>query len=214
LVEAGQGFGVQAWTDGGQPQPLTLPGGVQPVQVSANYGLACALAVTGDVYCWDAGGNHGLSLTAAPSRLALAAPVRLISVGQNSVCGVTFDDRRGCEAAWYDNPFLPTEPAGPGDFQVRQATFASVREVHAGFAQGVIVRGDGQAFYLPRTGAGSDNAGEPFNGVSNAVASGGDRGAACVQEAGGAVFCHAGGTTSRATVGGAPLQAQAAACPL
>jgi hypothetical protein len=90
-----------------------------------------------------------------------------------------------------------------------------VRDVHAGFGQGIIVRSDGTAVYL---GGGvvppNDNPGEPFTGVTNVVAAGGDRGSACVQNQAGAVFCRTGGGVAQATLGGAPLTAQAAACPL
>lgn len=214
LVEQGSGFEVLAWSDNGQPTSMPLPGGASPVQVSANYGLACALDTRGGVSCWDSGGNHGLPLTAAASTVDLGAPVRQISVGQNSVCGVTFDDRLVCEAAWYDSPYLPTEGAG-ADFNVRSTTFPSVAEMHSGFAQGVVVTTSGEAFYLPRVGAGQDNPGEQFEGVSNAIAAGGDRGNACVLTDTGAVFCRTGaGAATQANLDGAPLVAQVAACPL
>jgi hypothetical protein len=214
LVEQGAGFGVLSWTDNGTPAPVTLPDGAQPIQVSANYGLACALSTAGAAYCWNAGGNHSLQLTDAPTRMPLARAVQLISVGQNSVCGVSFAGTLECQAAWYDSPFLPTEGAAP-NFQVRAASFPSVRDVHVGFGQGVIVRSDGSAVYL---GGGvvppNDNPGEPFTGAANIIASGGDRGSACVQTQAGSVFCRTGGGIAQATLGGTPLTAQAAACPL
>lgn len=214
LVTEGDGFGVLSWTDNGAPAPVTLPDGEEPIQVSANYGLACALSTTGNAYCWDAGGNHSLQLTAAPARVAIARPLQMISVGQNSVCGVSFDSTLECVAAWYDSPFLPTEGSAP-NFQVRASTFPAIREVHAGFGQGIVVRSDGTAAFL----AGgvvppADNPGQPFTGVTNVVAAGGDRGSACVQTQAGAVFCRVGGGVSQATLGGAPLVAQAASCPL
>lgn len=214
LVEQGARFGVLSWSDNGTPTSMTLPGGTDPVQVSANYGLACALDSAGSVSCWDSGGNHGLPLDATPTTIDLGAPVRLISVGQNSICGVTFDNQLVCEAAWYDSPYLPTEGAG-ADFSVRTTTFPDVAEVHSGFAQGVVVTGAGEAYYLPRVGAGQDNPGELFAGVSNVIASGGDRGSACVQTDAGAVFCRtAASAVSQATLDGAPLTAQVANCPL
>jgi hypothetical protein len=215
LVEQGDGFGVSSWTDNGTPTAVTLPGGAQPIQVSANYGLACALSTAGDAYCWNAGGNHSLPLTDAPTRMPLARAVQMISVGQNSVCGVSFDGTLECQAAWYDTPFLPTEGAAP-NFQLRQSTFPAVREVHVGFGQGIVVRADGTAAFL---GGGvvppADNPGQPFTGVTNVVAAGGDRGSACVQNAAGAVFCRTGAASiAPATLDGAPLTAQAATCPL
>ena len=213
LVDEGTGFGVRSWADNGTPAPVALPGGALPVQVSANYGLACALSNAGDAVCWDVGGNHGLGLTAAPSRIALAKPVKLISVGQNSVCGISFEDTLECQAAWYDNPYLPTEAVGQS-FQIRQASFPTVREIHAGFRQGVIVRGDGAAFFLPGNGAGTDNPGVQFTGATDVIAAGGDRGNACVQTSTGSVYCMVAGATRQATLGGASLTAQAAACPL
>jgi hypothetical protein len=85
-----------------------------------------------------------------------------------------------------------------------------------GFGQGVVVRADGTAAYI---GGGavppSDNPGEPFTGVTNIVAAGGDRGSACVQSSTGAVFCRVGANSiAPATLDGAPLTAQAATCPL
>jgi hypothetical protein len=85
-----------------------------------------------------------------------------------------------------------------------------------GFGQGVVVRADGTAAYI---GGGavppSDNPGEPFTGVTNIVAAGGDRGSACVQNSAGAVFCRVGANSiAPATLDGAPLTAQAATCPL
>lgn len=214
LVAEGDGFGVLSWTDNGAPAPVTLPNGEEPIQVSANYGLACALSTAGNAYCWNAGGNHSLQLTDAPTRVAINRPLQMISVGQNSVCGVSFDSTLECVAAWYDSPFLPTEGSAP-NFQVRASTFPSIREVHAGFGQGIVVRSDGTAVFL----AGgvvppADNPGQPFTGVTNVIAAGGDRGSACVQTQAGAVFCRVGTGVAQATVGGAPLVAQAAACPL
>lgn len=213
LVRQGQGFGVMAWTDSAAPAPVTLPNGARPVQVSGNYGMACALDNTGKVYCWDAGGNHGLGLTAMPSQVDLGEPVKMVSVGQNSVCGVSFVDTLKCQAAWYDNPYLPTEGSAP-NFQIRQSTFPTVREVHAGFRQGIVVRGDGAAFYLPGNAAGADNPGQQFMGAADVIASGGDRGNACVQTSAGAVHCYVSGTTRPATIGGVALRASAAACPM
>lgn len=214
LVEQGAGFGVLSWTDNGAPAPVTLPDGAQPIQVSANYGLACALGTTGAAYCWNAGGNHGLPLTDAPTRMPLARPVQMISVGQNSVCGVSFGGTLECQAAWYDSPYLPTEGSAP-NFQVRQSTFPSIRLVHAGFKQGIIVRSDGTAVYLPGGAIPpNDNPGQPFTGLTNIVAAGGDRGSACVQNDAGAVFCHNESGFAQATLGGAPLTARAADCPL
>lgn len=214
LVEQGAGFGIMSWTDSGEPTSVILPGGAQPIQVSANYGLACALSTAGDVYCWNAGGNHSLQLTDAPTRMPLARAVQMISVGQNSVCGVSFDATLECQAAWYDSPFLPTEGSAP-NFQVRQSTFPSIREVHVGFGQGIIVRADGTAAFLSGgVVPPNDNPGQPFSGVTNIVAAGGDRGSACVQTAAGAVFCRVGTGVTQATLDGAPLVAQAAQCPL
>jgi hypothetical protein len=214
LVTEGDGFGILSWTDNGTPAPVTLPDGAEPIQVSANYGLACALSTAGDAYCWNAGGNHSLQLTDAPTRMAIARPLQQISVGQNSLCGVSFDATLECVAAWYDSPFLPTEGSAP-NFQVRASTFPSIREVHAGFGQGIVVRTDGTAVFLPGgVVPPADNPGQAFTGVTNVIAAGGDRGSACVQTQAGAVFCRVGTGVSQATVGGAPLLAQAATCPL
>jgi len=212
LVREGQGFAVKAWTDNGAPATVTLPGGARPVQVSGNYGIACALDNAGLVHCWDAGGNHGLGVTATPSLVDLGKPVKMISVGQNSVCGVSFQDTLECKAAWYDNPWLPTEGMAP-NFTVRQSTFPMVRDVHAGFRQGIVVRGDGAAFYLAGTGAGMDNPGTQFMGAADVIASGGDRGNACVQTRTGQVYCYVSSQVRQATLGGMALTASAATCP-
>jgi len=216
LVEQGEGFGVLSWMNDDTPAPVTLPNGAQPIQVSANYGLACALSTAGDVYCWNAGGNHSLQqLTDAPTDMQLARAVQMISVGQNGVCGVSFDNTLECQVAWYDSPFLPTEGAAP-NFQIRQSSFPSVASVRIGFGQGIIVRTDGTAAFLQQGGASppADNAGQAFTGVSGIVAAGGDRGSACVLTGAGSVFCHNGTAAAQATLDGAPLTAQAAACPL
>lgn len=215
LIEQGDGFGILSWTGNGAPAPVTLPGGAQPVQVSANYGLACALSSAGEVFCWTAGGNHSIQgLTEAPTRMQIARPLQMISTGQNGVCGVSFGDTLECFSAWYDNPFLPTEGNAP-NFQVRQSTFPSVRSVHIGYSQGIVVRSDGTAAFLPGGAQPpSDNPGQPFTGVTNVVAAGGDRGSACVLTESGSVFCRSGNAVAQATLGGAPLTAQAAACPL
>ncbi len=213
LVERGNGFGVLSWTDAGAPAEVILPDGAQPIQVSANYGLACALSTAGDAYCWNAGGNHSLGLTDAPSKLVLGEPVHMISVGQNSVCGVTFNDTLACQVAFYDGPYLPTEGAAP-NFQIRQSTFPAVREVHAGFRQGIVVRSDGSAVYLGENTPGADNPGVPFTGATDVIAASGDRGNACVQTRAGSVYCRVGTSIAQATIAGAPLQAQAASCPL
>ena len=141
----------------------------------------------------------------------------MISVGQNGVCGVSFDNTLECQVAWYDSPFLPTEGNAP-NFQIRQTTFPSVASVHIGFGQGIMVRTDGTAAYLDKDAGGftppSDNPGQPFTGVSDIVAAGGDRGSACVLTSAGSVFCHNGTAVAQATLDGAPITAQAAACPL
>lgn len=213
LTKTGGKFGVVGWVDTGNPAAIALPADVNPVQVSGNYGLACALASTGDVYCWEAGGNHNItSITTTPSKVTLDGPVRQVSVGQNTVCGVTFDDKLTCVAAWYDNPWLPSEGQAP-NFTVKQSTFPEVREVHAGFHQGVIVDGSGVAHFLDGNGSpGTDNPGSPFTGVSDVVAAGGDRGNACVANAAGELHCWVSGAT-RATLDGQPVQVQAADCP-
>ncbi len=213
LVEQGGGFGIRSWTDNGTPTAITLPGGAQPIQVSANYGLACALSTAGDAYCWNAGGNHSMQHGDTPTDIQLRRAVQMISVGQNSVCGVSFDGTLECQAAWYDNPYLPTEGNAP-NFQIRQTTFPSVREVHAGFRQGIVVKGDGTAVFLGQAFPPSDNPGEAFTGVTNIIAAGGDRGNACVQTSTGAVFCRVGTAVRQATLGGAALTARVAACPL
>lgn len=213
LVEQGDGLGIRSWTDNGTPTAITLPGGAQPIQVSANYGLACALSTAGQAFCWNAGGNHSMQIGDAPTNIQLRRAVQMISVGQNSVCGVSFDGTLECQAAWYDNPYLPTEGNAP-NFQVRQSTFPSVREVHSGFRQGIVVKGDGTAVFLGQAFPPSDNPGEPFTGVTNIIAAGGDRGNACVQTSAGAVFCRVGTAVRQATLGGAPLTARVAGCPL
>ncbi|HET9956154.1 MAG TPA: hypothetical protein VFQ61_16720 [Polyangiaceae bacterium] len=212
LVRQGQGFSVVGWTENGSPAPIALPSGVQPVQVSGNYGLACALATTGDVYCWEAGGNHSLGFTTTPSKAQLGKPVKLISVGQNTVCGVSFDNTLECQVAWYDSPWVPTEGSAP-NFKVRQTTFPSIAEVHAGYHQGIIVRSDGAAFFLEGNSPGMDNPGKQFTGATNVVAAGGDRGNACVQAGDGSVYCFVNGAVKQATLSGAPLKVKAATCP-
>ena len=149
LVREGSGFKVLGWTGDGTPAPIALPDAAQPMQVSANYGVACALDDKGAVYCWEAGGNHDLGVTTTPSKMAFDKPIKMISVGQNAVCGVSFSDTLECKAGWYSSPWLPTEGTAP-DFRVRQSTFPMVRSVHAGYHYGAVVRADGQAFYLGR----------------------------------------------------------------
>ena len=211
LVREGTGFKVMGWTGDSAPAAIALPSGVRPVQVSANYGIACALDDTGSVYCWEAGGNHDLGVTTTPSKMAFDKPLKMISVGQNTVCGVSFTNTLDCKAGWYSSPWLPTEGMAP-NFKVRQSTFPMVRSVHAGYHYGIIVRGDGQAFYLGDASPGMDNPGTAFTGATDVVAAGGDRGNACVLTGTGAVYCRAGGSVKQATLGGSALKAVAAAC--
>lgn len=211
LVREGSGFRVLGWTGDGTPAPVALPDGVRPMQVSANYGVACALDDTGAVYCWEAGGNHDLGVTTTPSKMAFDKPIKMISVGQNAVCGVSFSNTLECKAGWYSSPWLPTEGTAP-DFRVRQTTFPMVRSVHAGYHYGTVVRADGQAFYLGDSPPGMDNPGMAFTGATDVVAAGGDRGNACVLTSTGAVFCRAGGSVKPATLGGSALKAVAAPC--
>jgi hypothetical protein len=212
LVREGSGFRVMGWTGDGSPATIPLPSEVRPMQVSANYGVACALDDTGSVYCWEAGGNHDLGVTTTPSKMDFDKPLKMISVGQNTVCGVSFSNTLECKAGWYSSPWLPTEGMAP-DFRVRQSTFPMVRSVHAGYHYGTIVRADGQAFYLGDTPPGMDNPGTPFTGATDVVAAGGDRGNACVLTATGSVYCRdSGGSVKQATLGGSPLAAVAAPC--
>lgn len=219
LVTNGSNFAIQGWRGESAPNLLTLPDGEQPIQVSANYGLACALSTSGSVFCWAQGGNvsiQGLGAQASPVAVDLGAPVRLVSAGQDTLCGVTFDDTLTCVGNFNASPYLPTQRVG-GDILLLPDTFPSVREVHAAFHQGTVVSTDGAAFFLPGVGAGENNPGMPFAGASDVIASGGDRGTSCVLTAGGEVFCMfgaTGGPSQRATIDGAPLVAQAAACPL
>lgn len=204
---------LRSWADGGSPAPINLPNGAKPVQVSANYGLACALDTQGDVYCWEAGGNHQIEgVTTTPSQLELGAPSKMVSVGQNSVCAISFDDTLQCTAHWYSSPWLPTR-AEDGNVALETSSFPSVRDVTAGYHQGIIVKTDGTAYYLGHTDVGSDNPGVAFTGASNVVASGGDRGRACVQTDDGSVYCITGSSTTLVTVDGQALKAEAADCP-
>jgi hypothetical protein len=211
LVREGSGFKVMGWTGDGTPAPIALPDAAKPMQVSANYGVACALGDTGAAYCWEAGGNHDLGVTTTPSKMAFDKPLKMISVGQNAVCGVSFSNTLECKAGWYSSPWLPTEGTAP-DFRVRQSTFPMVLSVHAGYHYGTVVRADGQAFYLGDSPPGMDNPGAPFTGATDVVAAGGDRGNACVLTATGSVFCRAGDSVKQATLGGSPLKAVAAPC--
>lgn len=218
LVTQGTGFGILGWQNDAAPSGVTLPGGEQPVQVSANYGLACALATTGAVFCWQQGANVSVPNVmgqTSPVPVDLGAPVRLVSAGQDTLCGVTFDDTLTCTGEFNASPYLPTQRVG-GEIQLLTTSFPSVREVHAAFHQGTIVRSDGSAFFLPGVGAGENNPGQQFTGATNVVASGGDRATSCVVTTAGEVFCMfgaMGGPTQRATIDGAPLVAQAAQCP-
>jgi hypothetical protein len=220
LVEEGGGFGIRGWSGEGTPAALTLPGGEQPIQVSANYGLACALSTAGSAYCWDQGGNvsiQGFGSQATPLLVeALDAPLQSVSAGQDTVCGVTFDNTLTCFGNFNASPYLPTQSVG-GDIEILPTRFPDVREVHAAFQQGTVVTGDGAAFFLPGVGAGQDNPGLPFTGATNVIATGGDRGTSCVVTGAGEVFCMfgaTGGPVQRASIGGANLVAAAAACPL
>ena len=213
LVKDGSGFAVVGWVGDGTPAPIALPAGVKPVQVSANYGLACALDTQGAVYCWEAGGNHDIAgVTTTPSLVGLEAPSKMVSVGQNSVCAVTFYDTLQCVAHFYSSPWLPTRADG-GEVSLETSSFPSVRDVTAGFHQGIIVKTDGTAYYLGHTDVGSDNPGVAFTGATSVVASGGDRGRACVQTEDGSVYCMTGSSATVATVDGQPLKAAAADCP-
>lgn len=180
LVDEAGGLAIRGWNGNGTPAPLALPDGEEPIQVSANYGLACALSTSGSVFCWYQGGNvsiQGLSGQAAPVAVDLGAAVRQISAGQDTLCGVTFAHTLACVGSFNASPYLPAQHVN-GDVQFLATTFPSVREVHAAFQQGSVVTSDGAAFFLPGVAAGSDNPGVSFAGASDVIASGGDRGTA------------------------------------
>lgn len=212
LIREGSGFGILSWKGTDQPAPLTLPGGANPVQVAANYGLACALDTQGDVYCWDMGGNHQVpGVNASPAKMDFAAPSRMVTVGQNSVCALTFDGVIQCAAHYYSSPWLPAKSEN-GQPTLDASNYEPARDISAGYHQGIIVKDDGTAYYFGDNSAQANDHGKLFTGATDVVASGGDRGNACVMTRGGDVYCWSGGSSVRATLAGQPLKAATASC--
>lgn len=212
LVRDSGGFGILNWRGTDQPAPLALPGGARPVQVAANYGLACALDTQGDVYCWDAGGNHQVpGVTASPSKMDFAEPSSMVTVGQNSVCALTFEGVIQCAAHYYSSPWLPTKVEN-GQPTLDAALYEPAIDIAAGYHQGIIVKADGTAYYFGDNGSQVNNHGKPFTGATNVVASGGDRGSACVMTSIGDVYCWSNGASVQATLAGQPLKAAVASC--
>lgn len=212
LVRESGGFGILSWKGTEQPAPLALPDGARPVQVAANYGLACALDTQGDVYCWDMGGNHQVpGVTGTPSKMDFAEPSRMVTVGQNSVCALTFDGVIQCAAHYYSSPWLPAKTEN-GQPTLDASLYEPARDITAGYHQGIIVKADGTAYFFGDNGSQTNNHGQLFAGASDVVASGGDRKNACVMTSGGDVYCWSNGASVQATLGGQPLKAATAPC--
>lgn len=213
--------GIQCWRDGSAPSAPGLPAGFEVQQLSAAYGLACALNSQGEVWCWLAGGNVGSTLgnllSETPAKMPFAEPMVQVAAGQTSICGIKHGGGVDCIAGWHDGFFLPGRNDGAGGFELATQYTHDVVAFQSGWLQGIGVRADGTAFYSPgQFGAPASNDSQfvAFSGVSSAVSAGGDRldsgGAACVLDARGDVFCLDGGSTVRVT---GPVKAAAGSCP-
>lgn len=213
--------GIQCWTGNSAPSAPALPAGFEVQQLSASYGLACALNTKGEVWCWLEGGNVGSALgnilSETPTKLPFEEPMVQVAAGQTSVCGVKLGGGVDCVAGWNDGFFLPGRSDGAGGFELATEYTDDVVAFQSGWLQGIGVRSDGTAFYSPGafgSPAADDSGFIEFNGVSSAIAAGGDRlasgGSACVLDEAGDVFCLNGSSAVKVT---GAVKAAAGSCP-
>ena len=204
---------IECWR--GNLKKVEFPEPVEPVQISGSYGASCALSSKGEVWCWQQGGGAEIpGVQATPSKMAFKYPIIYLSVGQRAVCGVRATGGVDCFARYDDAFFLPV--AGDGDASKTVAKLlGDVAELQAGFVQGVLIKHDGTAVYAPGAyGVAPRDTSHfiPFEGVTNAVASGGKRYAFCVLTADGDVKCLD-ETTNKVISFTGEEKAQTAACP-
>lgn len=167
-----------------------LPADFDVMQLSAGYGLVCALNRQGEAWCWSDGGNFGGGLGTVvqntPSKLPFSEPVIFIAAGQNGVCGIKQSGGAECKFSYYDNRFLPS--ANMDQLGVTPANFApNVKAIQMAYGKGVFINKDGSAQYYP---------GPTTLNVGKAVAAGGDRAAISVVNENGDVYVVDGGTAS------------------
>ena len=183
-----------------------LPNGFNPVQITASYGFVCALDTSGAVWCWSNGGNMGGGLSevigSAPSELPFDKPMKFISAGQNSICGVQYEGGVKCKFSYYDSRYLPAKEA-VSLAETPEGFLPNAEVFQATWGKGVAINEDGSVVYFE-----GEN---QISGISNAVSAGGHREAITVIDAAGGVFLVDGGNASKVATS-AP--AAAADCPL
>ena len=183
IIKNGELRDVRCWTKNTPVERPALPAGFDVMQLSANYSDVCALASNGDAWCWEQKSENSLSFAGpAPSKAPFSGPLDYISTGQLSVCGVLRTGGVECLARWDSADYLPTK----GSSEINPVIQQGMEEViafQAGFGQGISIHSDGSAKLWKNGNA------TPFNGLTDAVSAGGDRGAACVLTANHEVHC-------------------------
>jgi alpha-tubulin suppressor-like RCC1 family protein len=100
-------LGAGGEPDGSFPQPTLVSGGYSFSMVSAGHDHTCALATTGEAYCWGSNSNGQLGIGSSdsnnhlsPEPVAGGTKFLYISAGMNHTCGVATDGTGYC---WGDN---------------------------------------------------------------------------------------------------------------
>ncbi len=151
--------------------------------MSANYSDVCALNADGKAWCWEQKADNSLDwIGVNPVEAPFSEPLAQVAVGQLQVCGVKRSGGVECLARWDSSGYLPSK-GNQTTVPVAQAGMETAIAFQAGFGQGISVHRDGTA-RLWKNGKAS-----LFEGVTDAVAAGGDRGVACVLTAGRDLFC-------------------------
>lgn len=182
-----------------------LPNDFDAMQITAGYGLVCALNRNGEAWCWLDGGNTGGGIQGAvgttPSKFPFNEPMVYIQAGQNSVCGIKFEGGAECKFSYYDTSVLPS-PTPEGLATTPSGFAPNAKAIQIGYKIGVVINEDGSAKYYP--------GGSNLN-VGKAVAAGGDRAAISLVNENGDVYLIDGGTARQVN---GQYKAEAHSCSL
>lgn len=184
-----------------------LPADFDAMQITAGYGLACALNRQGEVWCWIDGSNTGGGISSVvsttPSKFPFSEPMVYVQAGQNSVCGIKFSGGAECKFSYHDTNVLPSPGPNSQGLGTTPADFApNAKAIQIGYKIGVVISEDGSAKYYP--------GGANLN-VGKAVAAGGDRAAISLVNENGDVYLFDGGTARQVN---GQYKAEAYSCSL
>lgn len=184
-----------------------LPADFDVMQITAGYGLVCALNKKGEAWCWQDGGNTGGGIqsvvSATPSKFPFSEPMVYIQAGQNSVCGIKLGGGAECKFSYHDTNVLPAPTPDSAGLGTTPADFApNAKAIQIGYKTGVVINKDGSAKYYP--------GGSTLN-VGKAVAAGGDRAAISVVNENGDVYLVDGGNVRQVN---GQYKAEAHSCSL